>query len=116
MLKLPWMWPYTISWAKRFDRPVYQLLGGGYRNKRIPIAHSLGLMAIDAAVEEAIQVVAEGVKHIKVKGGLDFKRDLELIKKLRETLGPDITPGFRPESKLSFGQRGYPMVHAYGRI
>lgn len=81
--------------GKALERPVHQLLGGCYR-ERIPVAHSLGLMDVDVAVNEAMQVVSEGVKHIKIKGGLDLKRDLELVKKLRENLGPDVTLGLDP--------------------
>ena len=75
--------------GKALGKPIYKLLGGRHRD-RIPLAHSLGLMEIDRAVDEAIEAVKEGIKHIKVKGGLDFKRDMELIGKLRKELGPDI--------------------------
>lgn len=77
-------------WGKEIGRPINQLLGGCHR-KRVPIAHSLGLMPVDEAVNEAVLAVQEGIKHIKVKGGLDLDRDLELIRKLRENLGPDIS-------------------------
>lgn len=76
--------------GKELGRPVHQLLGGCHRD-RIPIAHSLGLMPVDEAVEEALLAVGEGIRHIKIKGGLDPRRDLELVKKLRENLGPDIS-------------------------
>ncbi|MCI8321122.1 MAG: mandelate racemase [Dorea sp.] len=76
--------------GKAVEKPVYQLLGGRHREE-IPIAHSLGvIMDIEAAVNEAVQAVAEGIKTIKTKGGLDLHRDLVLMKKLREELGPDI--------------------------
>ena len=54
--------------GKALNVPAYQLLGGCFR-ERVSIAHSLGLMEIDKAVEEAIQAKAEGVKTIKLKGG-----------------------------------------------
>lgn len=76
--------------GKAVDKPVYQLLGGKYREV-IPIAHSLGVvMDVDSAVEEAVLACKEGIRDIKMKGGLDLKRDVELMKKLRETLGPDV--------------------------
>lgn len=79
---------YDIA-GKALNQPVYLMLGGKCRDG-IPIAHSLGLMPVDAAVEEAVEAVAEGIRDIKVKGGLDFKRDYELVSKLRDALGPDI--------------------------
>lgn len=76
--------------GKAVEKPVYKLLGGQHR-RAIPIAHSLGVvMDIDAAVEEAVQACEEGIKTIKMKGGLDLVRDLALMKKLREELGPNI--------------------------
>ena len=69
--------------------PVYQLLGGAYRD-RIEIAHSLGIMENDRAVSEAVQAVAEGARTIKAKTGLDPRRDIELVRMLREALGPNV--------------------------
>ena len=69
--------------------PVYQLLGGLVR-RAIPLAHSIGLMEIDAAVAEAQAVVDEGITTIKVKVGVDAARDIELVERLRKTLGPDV--------------------------
>jgi muconate cycloisomerase len=69
--------------------PVYVLLGGAYRD-RIPIAHSLGIMENAPAVAEAEEAVAEGVRTIKAKTGLDPQRDIELVRLLRQTLGPQV--------------------------
>lgn len=89
--------------GKALDKPVYQLLGGQHR-KAIPIAHSLGVvMDIDAAVEEAVAACKEGIRSIKMKGGLNLKRDVELIQKLREALGPDI-------NILVDANQGYPSA------
>lgn len=76
--------------GKHLDVPVHDLLGGRHRD-RLPIAHSLGIMETDQAVDEAEQAVAEGAKTIKAKAGLDPERDIELVRRLRETLGPDVT-------------------------
>jgi len=75
--------------GKALNVPAYQLLGGLFR-ERIPIAHSLGLMEIDKAVDEALQAKAEGVKTIKLKGGVDQKRDVELVKQIRAAIGADL--------------------------
>lgn len=75
--------------GKTFKLPVYQLLGGCYRS-RVAIAHSIGLMEIPKAVEEALQAKDEGIGTIKLKGGNEPKRDVELVKKMRKALGPNI--------------------------
>lgn len=79
---------YDIA-GKAFDVPVHTLLGGKFRD-RIEVAHSLGIMPIDACVEEAIQAVGEGAKTIKCKTGLDPERDVEVIRRLRDELGDDV--------------------------
>jgi muconate cycloisomerase len=75
--------------GKAANVPAYQLLGGCFR-ERVCIAHSLGLMEIDQAVNEAVQAKAEGVKTIKLKGGVDHKRDVELVKQIRKAIGPEL--------------------------
>ena len=69
--------------------PVYRLLGGLFRD-RIEVAHSLGIMPVDQCVEEAVAAVAEGVKTIKCKTGLDSERDVEVVRRLRDRLGAGI--------------------------
>jgi len=76
--------------GKALHVPAYQLLGGLVR-ARVPIAHSLGLMEIDKAVDEALQAKAEGVKTIKLKAGVDHKRDIALVKQIRKAIGPDLS-------------------------
>ncbi len=75
--------------GKAMKVPAYQFMGGCFR-ERVPIAHSLGLMEIDKAIEEALQAKDEGVKTIKLKGGIDAKRDVEMVRRMREALGPAI--------------------------
>jgi muconate cycloisomerase len=69
--------------------PVSTLLGGRLRDG-IEVAHSLGIMEVDRCVAEAEQAVAEGVLTIKCKTGLDPERDVELVRRLRETVGDEI--------------------------
>lgn len=75
--------------GKALQVPVYQLLGGCFR-ERVSIAHSLGLMEIDKAVAEALEAKSEGVKTIKLKGGVDPKRDVELVRQMRAAMGPEM--------------------------
>ena len=69
--------------------PAYQLLGGLYR-EAVPISHSIGLMGMDEAVAEVRRVQEEGIKTIKLKGGVEPGRDVELLRRVREALGPDM--------------------------
>jgi muconate cycloisomerase len=69
--------------------PVSTLLGGRLRDG-IEVTHSLGIMEVDRCVAEAEQAVAEGARTIKCKTGLDPDRDVELVRRLRETLGDAI--------------------------
>jgi muconate cycloisomerase len=75
--------------GKALKIPAYQLLGGCYR-RRVPIAHSIGLMEIEKAVDEALQVKDEGVKTIKLKGGIEPERDVNLVREVRKAIGPEL--------------------------
>ncbi len=76
--------------GKAKDLPVYQLLGGAYR-KIVPICHSLGLMEVEKAVDEAILAVKEGAKHIKIKVGIEPTRDVDIVQKVRKAVGPGVS-------------------------
>ena len=75
--------------GKALGVPVSTLLGGRLRDG-IEVTHSLGIMEVDRCVAEAEQAVAEGARTIKCKTGLDPERDVELVRRLRETLGDGV--------------------------
>jgi len=75
--------------GKALDVPVYQLLGGLYR-RRIPLAHSIGIMEPHKAAAEAAQALEDGIKTIKLKIGLDAARDIAAVCEVRKTVGSDI--------------------------
>jgi muconate cycloisomerase len=75
--------------GKAMNVPVWKLLGGRHR-EGLQVTHSLGIMDVDKCVAEAEQAVAEGIRTIKCKTGLDAERDVELVRRLRETLGEDV--------------------------
>ena len=77
---------YDLS-AKALGVPVTTLLGGLART-RVAVTHSIGLLAIDEAVRECAQVVSEGIRTIKIKVGQDPRRDVEMVRAIRETVGP----------------------------
>jgi L-alanine-DL-glutamate epimerase-like enolase superfamily enzyme len=65
--------------------PVYRLLGGKYRDS-VPVAHMVGLMPDTEAEAEATGAIADGLKALQIKGGVDSARDVRLIRKLRRIL------------------------------
>ncbi len=69
--------------------PVYALLGGKARDA-IPVTHSIGLLDIDEAVAECRQVVAEGIRTIKIKIGVDAARDVEIVRRVRDAVGAGV--------------------------
>lgn len=69
--------------------PVWLLLGGRARST-VPVTHSIGLLSIEEAVPECIQVVAEGIRTIKLKVGIDPRRDVEMVRAVREAVGADV--------------------------
>ncbi|MDR7523439.1 MAG: enolase C-terminal domain-like protein [Armatimonadota bacterium] len=72
--------------GKALGVPVYDLLGGRVR-QWVPVGHSIGLMDVEPAVEEALAVVREGIRHIKVKGGPDPDRDVRVVEAVRAAVG-----------------------------
>jgi len=69
--------------------PVHRLLGGALR-RRIPVTHSIGLIGFEEAEREAAQAVREGIRTIKIKIGVEPDRDVEMVRRVRETVGPGI--------------------------
>jgi muconate cycloisomerase len=71
-------------------KPVYELLGGPCRSLTIRSRFSLGAYEPDRARRRAAELVAAGFTTIKVKVGVDPPRDVERVRIVRETIGPDI--------------------------
>jgi len=75
--------------GKQCDLPVHRLLGGALRRK-IPVTHSIGLIGFEEAEREAAQATREGVRTIKIKVGVEPDRDVEMVRRIRDTVGSDI--------------------------
>jgi muconate cycloisomerase len=75
--------------GRQWGLPVHRLLGGAVR-RRIPVTHSIGLMAAEEAEREVAQVAKEGICTIKIKVGVDPDRDVDMVRRVRETVGPGI--------------------------
>src|SRR5438105_15386696 len=77
--------------GRQWGLPVHRLLGGAVR-RRIPITHSIGLLGADEAEREVAQVAREGIRTIKIKVGVDPDRDVDMVRRIRETVGPSVGP------------------------
>ena len=75
--------------GKALGVPASTLLGGLVR-RLIPVAHSIGIMTPEKAAAEAQEAVGEGIKTIKLKVGLNPRRDLETVRQVRKAVGPEI--------------------------
>ena len=75
--------------AKRMATPVSSLFGGLCR-KEVPVMRMLGLKPPKETAEEALGLVQRGYRYVKIKIGLDDKRDVETVRRTRETLGEDV--------------------------
>lgn len=73
------------AWGKTLNQPVYELVGGKYREE-IPLAFAIGIMDNQRAYEEAVQRIEEGYSVIKVKVGEEKNRDIELVKLIRKAI------------------------------
>ena len=78
---------YDIA-GKALGVPVHVLLGGRCRSV-IPVHGGVGLADMDQMVADAVELEAAGFRAIKVKVGIDLRKDLDLVRRVREALGPD---------------------------
>jgi muconate cycloisomerase len=78
------------AWGKIVGQPIYKLLGGAVR-VAVPVAHMIGLMDETEALREGAGAVADGVRSLQIKGGVDLERDVRLSGALRKELGQAVT-------------------------
>lgn len=79
--------------GKVTGQPVYQLLGGAYRDRIAPYASILALDSPERTVEVAKGLVADGYRAIKFGWnglGGDVGRDVEAIALVRDAVGSDV--------------------------
>ncbi len=80
--------------GKILEQPVHLLLGGKKRDSIVPYA--TGMYFSDTAelskelAKEAKEYVALGYKAMKMKVGLGIEEDVELVRIVREAIGPDV--------------------------
>ena len=74
--------------AKACGLPLWEMLGGS--SDRLPVSWMLGMRSIPEMIQEAADMRARGFKAFKVKVGIDPEKDVQVIKSLRDSLGPDV--------------------------
>lgn len=75
--------------GKKLNVPVYKLLGGKVRSG-IDITGVIGIGTTDEMIAEANDYVRKGLKTIKVKIGSDPQKDMEIVREIRRSVGPDV--------------------------
>jgi len=75
--------------GKAAQKPVYELLGGAVRPRKIQCRFSMGAYSPDRARRRAAELVEEGFTTIKVKVGTVPDEDIERVRIVREVIGPD---------------------------
>ncbi|NLJ80074.1 MAG: mandelate racemase/muconate lactonizing enzyme family protein [Firmicutes bacterium] len=82
------LWDIT---GKAAGLPVYKLLGGSADKVRAYAGGwGLGWKEKSKLVEEAQEMLSYGYKALKVRVGLGFKRDLEVVEAIRSAVGDDV--------------------------
>jgi muconate cycloisomerase len=89
--------------GKSCGLPVYRLLGGCYR-RGVPIAHMIGIMSREEALEEARIAREDGCRAFQIKGTGELGRDVEIIAALRQELGADFM--LRLDANQGYRRRG----------
>ena len=75
--------------AKKLQTPLVNLIGGACRSE-VPAMRMLGLKPPQETAAEAKALVDRGYRYVKVKIGLDEKRDLETVQRVRDAIGEDV--------------------------
>jgi L-alanine-DL-glutamate epimerase-like enolase superfamily enzyme len=75
--------------GKALNIPVCKLIGGSYTEK-IALHWPIGIGAPKEIEEEVLKGMAAGYKAVKMKVGKDAKQDIEMVKTVREAVGPDV--------------------------
>lgn len=76
--------------GKEAGQPVFELLGGACRPLTVRSRFSLGAYEPERARRRAAELVAAGFTTIKVKVGVEPRADVERVRIVRDTIGPDI--------------------------
>jgi L-alanine-DL-glutamate epimerase-like enolase superfamily enzyme len=92
--------------GKRSNLPLWRLLGG-FRD-HIKTSVTIGILPESETTDRAKELVADGFKSLKLKGGIDVDDDINRILRVRKAVGDkielrfDANQGFTVEDSLEF--------------
>lgn len=75
--------------GKAAGMPLFRLWGGEYRD-HIPLVAYLQAGDVERIAEEAASYVERGFRTVKIKLGMDEQRDIDLVRAVREAVGPKV--------------------------
>ena len=75
--------------GKKLQTPLVNLIGGACRLE-VPVMRMLGLKPPQETAAEAKALVDRGYRHVKVKIGLEERRDIETVRRVRDVVGEDV--------------------------
>ncbi len=75
--------------AKKLATPLVNLIGGACW-REVPVMRMLGLKPAQETAAEAKALVDRGYSHIKLKIGLDERRDVETVRRVRDLVGEQV--------------------------
>lgn len=84
--------------------PLYQWLGGYENHYESDI--TIGISETGIMVEKALKAMRMGYSALKIKVGIDSRKDVERVKKIREAVGPkiiirlDANQGWQPKEAI----------------
>lgn len=88
--------------GKERNLPVYMMLGGARRD-HIRLTAGIGMLEIDVMKAQAEEAIAAGFRELKIKIGLEEKKDLTAVKAVREIAGDDIA--IRVDANMAWKDR-----------
>ncbi len=74
--------------GKTLGLPVYQLLGGKFRDE-VRIGGAIGISNTERMIREAHNLMQRGCKDIKMKIGINPQDDLHRVQEIRRAIGPE---------------------------
>ena len=80
------------AFAQSLGQPLVRVLGAAPRPIPAYNSKGLGIMELKALVTEAVELVDEGFRAIKLRMGRpDARADMEALRAVKKAIGPDIT-------------------------